>query len=358
MRLYKWELAKLLSAPAMWGFLLLCLIFNVLIIAGESYDAPNANELSCRLASTGDTRYTDGYDVFEGYDTGYVADAFVKTLRLRGGAESLVRYKYEKLQAAVIRNAETDVGTDIYADVYTKYAVHGTLFRTILSPLLTEAALFALLSALLTFGNEYRQKTESVIYGSKTGRGITRHKQAAALTVSAIGFILLFGLTLMIYFSIWDFSGFWRANVQSVNNFIFDEAGQRPFITWLSLNVAQYLTAVIILGFALTMVFCLIGTVTGLLTRNTYMGFILIMLIAVATIAAIIFCANNGLGLIYLALLFSPVAAWFSSSEWLTDMGSWGAVPFHETVTISLNLLLFSIMTILAARRFKRKDVL
>jgi len=358
MRLYKWELAKLLSAPAMWVFAALCLIFNILIIAGESYGAPNANELSRRLYKTSETRYSDGFDVFENYDTSYIADAFVKTLRLRGGAESAVRYKYEKLQAAVIRNAETDVGTDIYADVYTKFAVHGTLFRTVLPPLLTEAALFALLSALLTHGNEHRHKTEPVVYASKTGRGITRHKQAAALTVSAIGFILLFGLTLAVHFSVWDFSGFWRSNVQSVNNFIFDEAGQRPFITWISLNVAQYLAAVLILGFALTTVFCLIGGFAGLLTRNTYMGFILIMLIAVATIAAIIFCANNGLGLVYITLLFSPVAAWFSSPGWLTDMGSWGAIPFHETVTISLNLLLFSVITILAARRFKRKDVL
>jgi len=358
MRLYKWELVKLLSAPAMWVFLALCLIFNILIIAGESYDAPSVNELSRYLAETGETRYTDGYDVFDGYDTGYVAEIFVIKLKLSGSAESLIRYKYKKLQAAVIRNAETNVGTDIYADVYTKYVVHKTLFQTILLPLLVESALFALLSALLTLGNEHRQKTESVIYGSKTGRGITRYKQAAALTTAAIGFILLFGLTLTIYFSIWDFSGFWRSNVQSVNNFILDEAGQRPFITWISLNVAQYLAAVIILGFALTTVFCLIGTFTGLLTRNTYMGFILVMLIAVTTIAAIAFCANNGLGLVYIALLFSPVAVWFPCSGWLTDMGSWGAVPFHETVTIVINLLLFSVLTILAARRFKRKDVL
>lgn len=357
MRLYKWELIKLISAPAMWIFLALCIAFNIVIMMSESYGAADASALSRELARTGETRYAGVDDIFGRYDTKYLGDVFVREFKLRGGAETLMRQKYQKLQASVDRNAETGFGLDIYAGEYTGDYVHRTLFKSAIFLLFTEAALFALLAALYTLGYEHLQKTELIVYASGTGRKITRHKRAVALTVAAGGFILLAALTLAVYFTIWDYSGFWRASVQSANNYLFDEAGKRPFITWANLNVAQYLAAVLTLGFALTVVFSLVGSFAGLLTRNTYMGFILVLLICVAVITAIVFCANAGFGWAMFALLFSPVAAWISSSRWLTDMGSWGVVPYHETVTIALNLLLFSALTILAARRFTRKDV-
>lgn len=357
MRLYKWELKKLISAPAIWAFFALCFAFNILIIISDSYGARYANELSREIARTGDGRYTGIDDVFIGYETSYIADAFVRAYQLTGVPETLMREKYRMLQSAVERNAETGAGLDVYADAYTFNDVHRSLFRSTLFHLLTESALFALLAALFTLGYEHQQKTESLVYSSRTGRKTARHKCFAALTAAAAGYVLLTALTLSVYFIVWDYSGFWDANVSSMSNFVFDEAGQRPFITWLSLNVAQYLAVMLALGFLLTVVFCLVGSLAGLLTRNTYMGFIFVMLICLFIIAAAFFCANAGLGWVLLALLFSPAAAWITSGRWLTDMGGWAFMPFQETVTIAGNLLLFSCLTVVAAKRFMRKDV-
>ena len=357
MRLYKWELKKLVSAPAVWVFLALCAAFNILIIAENSYESAWANEISREIARTGERRYTDREDIFMGYDTSYLADVFVKAFRLRGGSEALMRGKYERLQAVVRRNAEAAVSLDIYADGAT-YEAHRSLFRKTLFPIFTESILFAVLSALYTLGYEHQQKTEPLVYGTRTGRAVTRHKRAAALTAAACGFALLAALTLAVHFAVWDFSGLWNSNVSGMMNYVIDEPGTRPFITWANLNVAQYLAAVLALGFALTVVFSLIGSVTGLLTGNTYYGFMVVFLLCALLLTSVFFFAEAGLGWGMMVSTFTPVAAWFSSRIWLTDMGGWGFIPFHETTVVLGSLALLSIIVMLASRRFLRKDVL
>ena len=332
-------------------------MLNLFFILSELHNAAYANEISRELAYTGATRYTDAEDIFIGYETAPVAEAFVDAYRLQGIPEALMRGKYEKLQAIADRNAAIGAGLDIYADVMTT-GVHRSLFDNALFLILTESILFAILTALYSLGYEHQNKTEMVVYGTKTGRHIALHKKAAALTAAACGFALIAAFTLAIYFAVWDFSGFWNANVSGMMNYIVDEAGFRPFITWVSLTVAEYLAAVLALSFSLTLVFSLIGSLAGLLARNTYIGFMAVILLCMLMMVSVYFFRGIGFGWGAIVSLFSPVAVWYSHDRWLTDMGSFGYIPFHETVAILGNFVLFALFAFLATRRFLRKDVL
>ena len=116
--------------------------------------------------------------------------------------------------------------------------------------------------------------------------------------------------------------------------------------------------AMVAAGGALVAVFTLIGTVAGLLVGNTYGA-----AIAAATLCALIIGLSsllvNSLGLwwAYLLTTFSPAYLWLAINGWFTELGQGGLVPWQETVGLALNLLVWGGFTLLALRRFGRKDV-
>lgn len=355
MRLVKWELNKLARTPALWVYLALCLVFNALILLSDNYPQ-EVNELSREIRLTGETRMVDGEDIFDGYDATGLANGIVDALNLRGMPETLMRGKYQELQPVVEGFAEKDVSLDIYAGLFTK-RMHGKLFGTTFNLIVTESVLLAVLTALYILGYEHLHKTELLIYSSRTGRDITRHKRIAGMICAVAGFVLIACFTLGLYFTLWDYSGLWGANVSSQFNYVLDGITSKPFITWRSFTVAEYLVAVLCLHFGLTLVFTIIGNVLGLLTRNTYMAFMGFILMAAVMMAAAYFFADIGFIWGYFLATFSPMTVWAVKSLWLTDMGVWGMIPYHETAVILGNLILASLVMAMAARRFKRKDM-
>lgn len=77
------------------------------------------------------------------------------------------------------------------------------------------------------------------------------------------------------------------------------------------------------------------------------------------TLAALASALVNGLGLwwAYLLTTFSPAYLWLAVNGWFTELGQGGLVPWQETVGLALNLLVWGGFTLLALRRFRRKDV-
>jgi hypothetical protein len=225
--------------------------------------------------------------------------------------------------------------------------------------IMAEAGILAALAMLYSLGYEHQNKTESQVYSSKAGRRILRHKYLAALIAGAAGFALIAGLTFALYFSVWDYSGLWNANVSSGNNTIFDPLlGELPFITWQSFTVGGYLAAVTALAFALTLVFALFGGVFGLLLiRSTYAAFIAAGMTLFASFAAGIVLLDAGFIGGYYAAMLTPVNLWSLRRGWLTDMGSSALFAYHETWGIALCFAVSAIVTVVALRRFKRKDM-
>lgn len=383
MRILKFEIKKLLSLPMLWVFLLLCLMLNSALIIGSVYHT-NATRyvqyISETVSVTGTqmgqsfdqslaimpknewhTLFTsetaNAEDTFTDANTTEIGKLFVSRIGLSGFWEKQMTTKYEKLQASVNELSEQKAGLSVYVAGMT-YALHQLLFFTLFRAITTEACLLAILMMLYALGFEAQNRTESIVYSTHCGRKAQRCKLIAGLITSILTFVILSGLSLLLFFTIFDFSGIWESSVSSRFNYIQYAGFRKPFWTWIPFTVRGYLLAMVALSAALTMVFALFGALIGLLCRNTYVGFVIFLALALCMMALPYLCASLQLWGGYFLSELLPVPLWYCSSQWLTDMGDIALLPWHESLGLAGNTVVLLLLNWLALGKFKRKDMI
>jgi hypothetical protein len=358
MRILKFELKKLAQTPMFWVFALLSIALNAYSITNTNYLVKEINEFSREVYTCGEYKNPEIGDVYADYPGGIYAERITAHYNLSPFLANLMQSKYEKMQSVADEFSRQEISHYLYAGGMTTY-IHGRLFSSVMRLILTQAALFAALAMLCSLGYERQNKTESVVYPSRTGRKIMRHKYLAGLIFGAVGFAIIAAGTFAVYFSVWDYSGFWQSNVSSAFNTIFDMiTGQRPFITWQSFTVSEYLTATAALGFVLTIVFAGVAGVIGLLFRNTYTAFGVFGIMLLSMMFLCMLSAEMGFMALHYVTTFTPVIVWYMVSQWFTDMGAIAILPWHETWAMAFNLIALAIFTLLAMRYFRRRDLL
>ena len=381
MRLAVWEWRRLFRMPALWVVMGLCLVLNGLLLASPSaLDRDFFHDTSADAALLGqrvDEDFLVGLDALpdtenrallrpyvtglentlEGYDTGELTDFYQNLMEGDSLAQSWMAWKYDLLQDRVDHLAQTGAALDLYVGPIT-HDSHQYLYDTLFRAIVAEGILLGLLCALYLVGYEGMNGTRPLTCASQTGRKLWRSKALAALAAALGLYALLALLTLGPYLLLWDHGGIWSASVSSQFNYFVDMLYSRPFLTWADFTVGSYFAAMVAAGGALVAVFTLMGAVAGLLIGNTYGA-----AIAAAALCALMIGLSsflvNGLGLwwAYLLTTFSTAYLWLSISGWFTELGQGGLVPWQETAGLTLNLLVWGGFTLLALRRFGRKDV-
>ena len=374
------EWRKLFRLPALWAFLALCLAFNGLLIASLSpYDRSFFNETSAAAEALGqrvDEDFLAGLDampatenrdlllqsvtgiedIFETYDIGELADFYAGVVEKSPLAVTWMTWKYSLLAERVEHLAQTDAAMDLYAGPAT-YGSHQFLFGSLFRAVLGESAILAMLGTLYLLGYEEMHRTEGLICSSRTGRKLRRLKVLAALSASAALYGLLALCTLAPYFLLYDYGGIWDASVSSQFNYFSDMLVVRPFLTWGDFTVGQYLAAALALGGVLTTVFSLLASVCGTLVRNPYLAALALGVLCFGGMGLISVLGELGWWAAYLIACFQPVMIWLSCSAWFTELGLSAGLPWQESIAVVLNFLLLGAGTLLALRRFERKDV-
>ena len=380
MRLVVYEWCKLLRLPALWVFLGLCLAFNGLLMGTLSpYDRAFFNDTSADAAVLGqrvDGDFLEGLsalpetenrtmllqsvtgleDIFETYDTGDLADFYARVVRSSPLAAEWMTWKYGLLSERVEHLARTDAAMDLYAGPAT-HGSHQFLFGTLFRAILGESAILAMLGTLYLLGYEGLNHTEGLTCSSRTGRQLRRVKVLAALPASMALYGLLAACTLMPYFLLFDYGGIWSASVSSQFNYYADMLLVRPFLTWGDFTVGQYLAAALALGAALTAVFSLLASVCGTLVRNPYLAALALGVVCFGGMGVISALGELGWWAAYLIACFQPVMVWLACNAWFTELGLTAVLPWQESIAVGLNFLLLGGGTLLALRRFDRKDV-
>ena len=381
MRLAVYEWRKLFRLPALWVFLGLSLLFNALLVCTLSdWDRTFLNETSAdavllgqrvdetfqeRLAALPETEnravllqsVTGLEDAFETYDTGILKGFYRDMVENSPTAASWMEWKYDLLAARVDHLARTNAGMDLYAGPVTQGS-HQFLFGTLLRSILGEAAIAAMLGTLYLLGYEGMQKTESLACASRTGRRLRRTKVAASLAAAPILLALVAVPALGLYFALFDYRGIWDASVSSQFNFLTDMLLTRPFLTWGDFTVAQYLAAALALGAALTAVCSLLAALCGTLVRNPYLAALVLGIVCFGGLGLTSALGNLKLWVGYVLSCFQPAIVWLCCGGWFTELGLNAVLPWQETITVAVNLVVLGAGTALALRRFQRKDVL
>ncbi|MFP3153523.1 hypothetical protein LQZ18_03685 [Lachnospiraceae bacterium ZAX-1] len=205
--IYLFELKKVLFVPAIIGFAVLSVALNSIIIIA------NYNDYFVAIPSTDMSEMTDIFDDFDA--TKDIAERYIKRHALSGKYAQNVREKYNKLQSTISEKGANDDCLSLYFGNNTSY-LHRFLFKTLFGAITAETCLLALFISLLSVGNENMRHTEDTIYATKTGRKIQYKKLLASLTAAITFFVLIFAITLVVFFVRFDWSSVWNHNVSSL----------------------------------------------------------------------------------------------------------------------------------------------
>ena len=343
--LFWYELKKLITAPAIIGFVLLCIIVNAVIVFASYNDYYLAD---IQADTTGMTDIFDGFDAVE-----IVVGRYSARHGLSGEYEQNVREKYEKLQPVIEAKAANDESLSPYFGDRTPY-LHKLLFQTLFGAIIAESCLIALFVALISTGYESARNTEGVVYGSKSGRDILRTKFFASLTAGGAFFVVIIGVSLMLFFSRFDWTNVWNDNVSSLFNRAVDEYA-KPFITWHSFSVLGLIWASVGISAGVVLCFNLLGYAVGTFVRNGYGA----VLTAVATVGVIyvaepLFPYGSSLRS---ALNLTPVGLWCNVGEWFTDGYADILWANFECIGVGASIAALTAMSGLAVAYFKRRDL-
>ena len=342
MRLLGHELRKLFTGAALWIFVVLCVAFNM-------WTMPTW------LNRDFDTTTPFHENVFENFNTSILADMY--SSGLTGSISERMRAKFYALQPVVDEKALAGYSYSPYFGEYT-FLMHQNLFGTfgVMGRLLLQGMLLATLLALLGMGYEKINNTEHGVYATRTGRKILRYKIVASL-VAGIGiYVLLATVTLATYFTIFDFSGVWSSSVSSGFNF---DGGGMPFTTWHSFTVASYLWASLGVSLGLVLCFSLMGAAVGTLSKNGYIGFLIVVLINAVCLLLIMFPTSS---YIHYAAFLTPIRLWLSNNYdvnnlWFTDGGHNILWRNFELWGTGISLLLLTVLCILAVKFFEKRNI-
>ncbi len=294
--LIAWELRKLWSLPMFPVFLLLCLVFNVLLITGSRYNNDYVRYVSevtervggqmgadfdTSLAELPQSEYRDtliaqtagATDIYEDYDTAQISDLYVEIYHLTGAAAAAIEQKCDKLQDSVGTLAAQDASLSLSAAGMTKPLME-SLFYTACRAVILEGMLLAVLMALYSCGCEKLSRTEHIVYSTRTGRNVQYAKAAASALSALISYLVLAAATITVFVLLWKPGAVWDASMSSQFNYYIAIIYKLPFITWAPFTMRGYLAATLALSTAVLLIFHGLGFASGLLTGDAYKGFL------------------------------------------------------------------------------------
>ena len=343
--LFWYELKKILSGTALWVFVALCIVFNIWTI-------PTG------LNNGLDTTTPFPANVFENYNTSEIAEAYISFFGLTGRVAERMRVKYEDLQMVVDEKAVAGDSFSAYFGEQTS-VMHLNLFHNVgfMGRLLFQGILLAVLLALLGVGYEQINHTEYSVYATKTGRRILRYKIAASLAAGIGLYAILTTITLSIYFAVFDYGNVWNSSVSSGFNYINigNIMGDRPFTTWQSFTIASYLWAIVGVSLGLIICFSLMGAMIGILSRNAYLGFLMVVLVnAVCMVLPLIISRNL---YSHYMMFYTPIMLWFNSGLWFTDGSFMTLWRNFELWGTGVSVLALAVLCVLAVKKFEKRDI-
>jgi len=163
-------------------------------------------------------------------------------------------------------------------------------------------------------------------------------------------------VTLSVYFAFSPMGGVWGSSVSSGFNFIRSGFGTRPFVTWHSLTVGQYLLASIGVSLGTVLCFGLMAYAVGLWVRNSYIGFLAV--IAINGVVFLLPYYSPFMLFNFAVIQSSPIFLVMLRTLWFTDGGMDVVLPHFETVGIAVALVILMAVGAFSAMRFKRRNLL
>lgn len=279
-----------------------------------------------------------------------VAETEIMKFGLGGKAADTVREQYTKLGERFEELKENGEHKNIFF-ISKIYRMHSLLFKNLFGSIILQVMILVVLITGRVINYEFENKTHPLVYSTKKGRRLMTDKFFASIFASIIVTTIILGITLSVYFMVFNYSGLWNVPISSYFNLEYN----LPYISWWNMFFVQYLLCSIVLVYICEMLFTAITFIISAFIRNTYIVFFIFGIIFGLgwMIPAFIPRDTNAIFIGY----FTPFTLVFNSSVRFMESGAFTTFKYYELITIIVWSLLLLILSSLCIRRFKRRNI-
>ncbi|MGM9951101.1 MAG: hypothetical protein ACI33P_13300 [Lysinibacillus sp.] len=273
-----------------------------------------------------------------------------KTYGLSGVAASWMDGHFAQLE----KRFETYMADESYNEWFfagDPYRMHSFLFRSVVKMIALEGILLTVLMTAYLVAYEREQRTHLLVFASKMGRGVMKKKAwAASIATVGTGILLMIG-TLVVFFSLHDYSGLWGVNVGSGLNWEYRD----PYVFWWDIPLWQYLLLAVAIIFISWLIIMLVTFAMAVRVQNSYIVSITILIILLALFVVPSYFTFSPL--LMLASHFNLMLLVLNPHMLFNGLSGMTGFWYHELLTLGIFTLLAVVLAAWSLKRFKRKDL-
>lgn len=325
---------------------------NYIYDGGDSKFSSHQVEFLDKVASI-EAYYFLSSDLEQGYeriDINKIAEGDLAKSPYNDNVNNIIKKNYEKFATRFEELKANGEHKNLFFHGKT-YRMHSFLFKDIFTAMIYEIMILIVLAAAFILNYEFESKTALVAYSTKRGRNLIKDKLIVALGFTLLTTTVIIGEALLIYFSVFDYSGLWGT---SINSF-FGQEWNIPYLTWWNMSIAKYLVSVILVTYILELIFCGITFILATFIKNTYIVFGTFAIIVGGGILlpTIIPATLN----IIIATVYTPFTLLMNSSWWFMLKSDITTYKYYEIITLVAWSIGVFIIGVLCVKKFKRESI-
>lgn len=231
------------------------------------------------------------------------------------------------------------------------YRIHNELFRHLIKNIAMEGVILVVLLTTLITNYEFEHRTQLVTYATKKGRLLMLNKLMASLLASLIILLPLFGISLLTFFMVYDYSGLWTALITSGLNWEY----KWPYITWWPIEYWMYLLLTITILVITLLIISLLTFCISSIIKNSYLTWIVGILLLVSMFVVPMFF--KGIPTLMLFMHLNLTLLLLNPHKYFSGVSNLMMFKYHEAWTLALWGLISVLCVTYAFSRFNRKDI-
>ncbi|EOU1807750.1 TPA: hypothetical protein ACF351_002162 [Clostridium perfringens] len=286
----------------------------------------------------------------ESLDSEKMAESNINKYGFKGEAANLVRKNYEDLgkRLQALKGNGEHKNLIFFGE---NYRTQNLLYKKVIGACLIEIMILVVLGVCFLINYERENKTLGLVSATKRGRNLIKDKAIVGLMYSILVAIIILGITLIVYFSVFDYSKIWNVPISSALNW---EVG--PHISWYNLTVLQNLLLSIGVVLIISLISGGISLSLCLFIKSSYKAFFtFFILFGGLYMLPGLFSMSSKL---VIWSYFNIFVLTLNPQKWFAEAGALLTSKYYIEGTLISNGVIVIIISLILIKRFKKVDIL
>ncbi|HII4459741.1 TPA: hypothetical protein ACY4RA_003048, partial [Clostridium perfringens] len=286
----------------------------------------------------------------ESLDSEKMTESNINKYGFKGEAANLVRKNYEDLGKRLQELKSNGEHKNLFF-FGESYRTQNLLYKKVIGACLIEIMILVVLGVVFLINYERENKTLGLVSATKRGRNLIKDKAIVGLMYSILVAIIILGITLIVYFSVFDYSKVWNVPISSALNW---EVG--PHISWYNLTVLQNLLLSIGVVLIISLISGGISLSLCLFLKSSYKAFFaFFILFGGLFMLPGLFSMSSKL---VIWSYFNIFVLTLNPQKWFAEAGALLTSKYYIEGTLISNGIIVTIISLILIKRFKKVDIL